>query len=101
VGGIPEVIEDNVSGVLVPSGDADVLAAAVQGLIEHPARRLALGRAAQQRARARFSADIIVPCYEALYRRLVGASRLGCVETSNFKIQNPEKLQAPSTKLQT
>jgi N-acetyl-alpha-D-glucosaminyl L-malate synthase BshA len=72
VGGIPEVIEDNVSGVLVPVADADALAAAVQSLIEHPARRLALGQAAQQRARERFSADIIVPRYESLYRRLVG-----------------------------
>lgn len=72
VGGIPEVIEDNVSGGLVPGTDADTLAAAVQGLIEQPNRRAALGLAAQNRAQERFSAEVIVPQYEALYRRLLG-----------------------------
>jgi N-acetyl-alpha-D-glucosaminyl L-malate synthase BshA len=72
VGGIPEVIEDNVTGVLVPLADAGALAAAVQDLIAHPARRIALGQAAQRRARERFGADVIVPRYESLYRRLIG-----------------------------
>ncbi len=75
VGGIPEVIEDNVSGVLIPLADADALAAAVQNLIEQPERRRALGQAAQQRARERFSADVIVPRYESLYRRLLGPGK--------------------------
>jgi len=70
VGGIPEVIEDNESGVLVPSGDVGALAGALQALIHDETRRSALGRAAQARARERFSAEIIVPRYEALYRRL-------------------------------
>ena len=70
VGGIPEVIEDNVSGLLVPFGDAGALAGAVERLIQDPALRAALGRAAQQRARERFSAEVIVPRYEALYRRV-------------------------------
>lgn len=70
VGGIPEVIEDNVTGLLVPFGDAGALAGAVERLIQDPALRAALGRAAQQRARERFSAEVIVPRYEALYRRV-------------------------------
>jgi glycosyltransferase involved in cell wall biosynthesis len=70
VGGIPEVIGDNESGVLAPSGDVAALASALQALIHDPARRSALGRAAQIRARELFSADVIVPRYEALYRRL-------------------------------
>jgi N-acetyl-alpha-D-glucosaminyl L-malate synthase BshA len=70
VGGIPEVVEDNRSGLLVPFGDVAALARAVEGLIHDEARRGALGRAAQARARERFSAEIIVPRYEALYRRL-------------------------------
>jgi N-acetyl-alpha-D-glucosaminyl L-malate synthase BshA len=72
VGGIPEVMEDGRSGLLAPAGDARALAAAVQDLLDHPARRLELGRAAQQRARERFSANAIVPQYEALYRRVCG-----------------------------
>ncbi len=70
VGGIPEVVEDGVTGLLVSSGDADTLARAVESLIEDPIRRSALGRAAQDRARERFSAEVIVPRYEALYRRV-------------------------------
>jgi len=72
VGGIPEVVDDNVTGLLLPLGDADAFARAVESLIQDPARRVALGRAAQQRARERFSAEVIVPRYEALYRRVCG-----------------------------
>jgi N-acetyl-alpha-D-glucosaminyl L-malate synthase BshA len=70
VGGIPEVVEDGESGLLVPAGDVTALAKALGGLIDDEPRRLALGRTARVRARARFSAEVIVPCYEALYRRL-------------------------------
>jgi N-acetyl-alpha-D-glucosaminyl L-malate synthase BshA len=71
VGGIPEVIEDGVSGVLVPPGDCDALGRAVEALIQDRQCRVALGQAGQQRARALFSAEAIVPRYEALYRQIV------------------------------
>jgi len=70
VGGIPEVVEDNQSGLLIPFGDVAALAGALEGLIDDKTRRSALGRAAQARARERFSGEVIVPRYEALYRRL-------------------------------
>jgi len=70
VGGIPEVVGDNDSGLLVPAGDAAALAQALEALIHDEPRRRALGRSAQARARACFSAEVIVPRYEALYRRL-------------------------------
>jgi N-acetyl-alpha-D-glucosaminyl L-malate synthase BshA len=72
VGGIPEVIEDNATGLLAPSGDAEALARAVESLIRDPARRIAMGRAARHRARTKFSAAVIVPEYETLYRRVCG-----------------------------
>jgi len=72
VGGIPEVFEDGVSGILAPAGDAFALAHAVDELIRDPARRQAMGEAAQKRAREMFSAAAIVPRYEALYRRVCG-----------------------------
>jgi len=71
-GGIPEVVEDNVSGLLVPSDNPDDLARAIESLIQNPKRRMAMGQAAQRRARERFSAEVIVPRYEALYRRVCG-----------------------------
>jgi N-acetyl-alpha-D-glucosaminyl L-malate synthase BshA len=70
VGGIPEVVSSGESGLLLPFGDTPALARAVQSLLADPARRTALGRAAQQRARTLFSAATIVPRYEALYRRV-------------------------------
>jgi L-malate glycosyltransferase len=73
VGGIPEVVENNVTGILVSSADPDAMARAVESLIEDPALRLSMGRAAQDRARKLFSAEAIVPRYESLYRRVCAA----------------------------
>jgi N-acetyl-alpha-D-glucosaminyl L-malate synthase BshA len=70
VGGIPEVIDSDATGVLVPSDDAGSLARAVEDLLANPSRRRALGAAAQQRAREKFSAAAIVARYEELYRRV-------------------------------
>ena len=71
VGGIPEVVENNESGLLALFGDTAALAAYVQTLLRDPARRTALGEAAQQRARDLFSAEVIVTRYEELYRRIL------------------------------
>jgi N-acetyl-alpha-D-glucosaminyl L-malate synthase BshA len=68
VGGIPEVIENNVTGIMGIPGDADSLTHAVETLIRDPILRSTQGRAAKLRAQERFSADVIVPRYEALYR---------------------------------
>jgi N-acetyl-alpha-D-glucosaminyl L-malate synthase BshA len=68
VGGIPEVVEDGRSGCLVPSDSPQEIAAAVEELIQDPSHRKALGDAGRTRAREFFSADAIVPQYEALYR---------------------------------
>lgn len=70
VGGIPEVVQHGISGLLVPVGDPDALARAVESLIADSAKRTALGEAARKRAREFFSADVIVPRYEQLYRRV-------------------------------
>ena len=72
VGGIPEVVVSGESGILVPVGDADGLARGIESLLEDPVKRTAMGRAARVRARARFSANAIVPRYEELYRRVCG-----------------------------
>jgi glycosyltransferase involved in cell wall biosynthesis len=72
VGGIPEVIQDKITGLLVPFGDTEKMARAAEDLIRNPKGRETLGRAAQLRAQTEFSANVIVPRYEALYRRLCG-----------------------------
>ena len=55
VGGIPEMVEDGVSGCLVPPDDARALAAAVTALLRDPARRARVGAAARERLATRFS----------------------------------------------
>ena len=72
-GGIPEVVEHNVSGILVPTDNPDDLARAAESLIQKPDLRAKMGKAAQQRARDRFSAATIVPQYEALYQKVCHA----------------------------
>jgi N-acetyl-alpha-D-glucosaminyl L-malate synthase BshA len=73
VGGIPEVAESGVSGLLVAPGDADALARAAERLIGDAALRERLGTAARARAGDLFSAAAIVPKYEQLYRRVCSA----------------------------
>jgi L-malate glycosyltransferase len=69
VGGIPEVIGD--SCPLYPFGDLSASAAALDALIESPNLARELGQRSRNHALERFSADRIVPQYEALYRRIV------------------------------
>jgi N-acetyl-alpha-D-glucosaminyl L-malate synthase BshA len=73
VGGIPEVVEDGVTGSMTPFGDPAALAGAVQDLMDEPARCAAFGEAARLRAFQLFSADVIVPRYEDLYRKVCDA----------------------------
>ena len=55
VGGIPEVVVDGETGMLVPPGDPAALAAAVRGLAADPERAARLGRAGRERVEAAFS----------------------------------------------
>jgi len=71
VGGIPEVVDNEKSGLLVPFGSADDLARAVERLIEDKHLRARLGVEAKIQAQQRFSAAAIVPQYENLYARIV------------------------------
>src|SRR5437899_5675651 len=69
VGGIPEVVGD--SCPLYPFGDLTAAAAALEGLIESPTLARELGERSHNRALEKFSADRILPQYEALYRCVV------------------------------
>lgn len=69
-GGIPELIEDGVDGLLAPVGDAAAVAAALRGLLADGDRRAALGRAARATATRRFLATAMVDAYVDLYDRI-------------------------------
>jgi N-acetyl-alpha-D-glucosaminyl L-malate synthase BshA len=74
-GGLPEVIRDGETGFLVPLDDPSAMAARVELLLDEPARRQALARAARQDVLDRFPAEPVVGRYEALYRRVLSGSR--------------------------
>jgi len=68
VGGIPEIIEDGISGVLVPPSDPIALRRALADLIGDPDRRSVMGEAARRRAQD-FTAAHVVPQLENEYRQ--------------------------------
>lgn len=76
-GGIPELIEHERSGLLVPPGDPQALARAVLRLLREPEFAAALARAAQAHVRAHGSAERMVAETIALYRQLVCSRRAG------------------------
>ena len=55
VGGIPELVEHDVTGRLVAPGDADAFAGALQHLLEHREQAMSMGRAARRRVEHQFS----------------------------------------------
>ncbi len=74
-GGIPEVVDDGVTGLLVPPRDAKALADAIVALLRDPARRESMGAAGLARARARFTVERMVEATAAVYASLVDRSR--------------------------
>ena len=72
VGGIPEVVEGSVTGLLVPPDDPASLADALNVLLRDPGRAAAMGRAGRERAVSEFSWDAVAAQTTELYAELVG-----------------------------
>jgi glycosyltransferase involved in cell wall biosynthesis len=72
VGGIPEVIEDGVTGRLVPPGDVPALAAALEDFHRRPGDARALGSAGAARVRADYTWPRVVERFEAVYDEVLG-----------------------------
>jgi N-acetyl-alpha-D-glucosaminyl L-malate synthase BshA len=70
VGGIPEVVVDGDTGILVPVGDVEAMAEAGAELLAP--ERWSAARAAAIARSEDFSAELVVPRYEALYARVTG-----------------------------
>ena len=70
VGGVPDLIEDGVNGLLVDPGDEAALAAAIGRMLADPEAARRMGEAARERRRREFTVDLMVRRFEALYERL-------------------------------
>jgi glycosyltransferase involved in cell wall biosynthesis len=77
VGGIPEVVEHDVNGLLVPVANSQVLAEAIVALLLDAPRAAALGKAARQTIVSRYSFERMAGEMEALYlQELAGRGQL-------------------------
>jgi glycosyltransferase involved in cell wall biosynthesis len=74
VAGIPEVVQDEVTGVLVPPADVPALGSALARLVADPALRRTMGAAASAFVRPRFGVDGYVAAITGLYERLLAAN---------------------------
>lgn len=77
VGGVPELIEDGVHGILVERGDVAAVEAAVADLLRNPDRRSELGSRARIRQQAEFEIGNVTRRFEALYEELFAAQQTG------------------------
>ena len=75
VGGLPEVIDDGVTGFLHPPDALDAMAASAIEMLTDPARHQAVTEAALAAVLRRFCANAIVPLYEAFYREVIERER--------------------------
>ena len=71
VGGLPEVIDDGVTGFLHPPDDLDGMAASGVALLTDPVRYQSVAEAALAAVLQRFCSKVVVPRYEAFYRQVI------------------------------
>jgi glycosyltransferase involved in cell wall biosynthesis len=72
VGGVPEMIDDGVHGLLVTPHDPAAIAAGVARVLDDRAAAEAMGRRARERRRTEFDVDVMVSRFERLYEDLYG-----------------------------
>lgn len=71
-GGLPDIVEDGVTGRLVPPGDPQAMAKAIIAYLSDDRAALAAGRAGRERVRTHFTNDIMTDKIRALYAEVLG-----------------------------
>jgi glycosyltransferase involved in cell wall biosynthesis len=71
VGGMPEIVADGDTGLVVPPDDPHALGDAVASLLEDPVRRVAMGEAGRRRAEEAYDWDAVADRFLALYEDVV------------------------------
>jgi N-acetyl-alpha-D-glucosaminyl L-malate synthase BshA len=75
VGGVPELIDDGITGLLYPVGDVEAMAAGAIALLEDRDRLDAMRGEARKTARARFCASLVLPQYLKYYEQVLRAAQ--------------------------
>jgi glycosyltransferase involved in cell wall biosynthesis len=75
MGGIPDLVSEGETGLLVPPDDAPALARAIERLLADPSEADRLGQAGRQRS-TRFTASAVVPRIESAYREVIETGTL-------------------------
>jgi N-acetyl-alpha-D-glucosaminyl L-malate synthase BshA len=75
VGGVPELIESGVNGLLYAVGDVEGMAAGAIEILSEPALLESYSKAARKTAQDHFCASRIIPHYERYYEQVVAAPR--------------------------
>jgi glycosyltransferase involved in cell wall biosynthesis len=73
-GGVPEIVEDGVTGLLVPMGDAVAMAKAIEFLLENPEAARQMGLRGRERALANFTIQMTARKVEAVYEQILGVA---------------------------
>ena len=73
VGGVPDLIDDGVEGLLVPPRDPEALAAGIARVLRAPEEARAMGARGRERRAREFDIDVMVRRLEDLYRELYAA----------------------------
>lgn len=71
ISSIPEVVQDGLTGLLVPPGDVAALRDAILELVRHPIRARKMGQAGRQRVQKLFGLERMLDEVEALFGRVV------------------------------
>ena len=74
--GIPELVEDGVSGLLVPEHDIEALANRLMRLVDHPQTWAAMGRAGRRQIEAEFDTDTLNDELLMLYNGILEMPKL-------------------------
>ena len=69
-GGVPEIVEDGQTGILVPMGDAEAMAEAICRILSDPVRAKTMGIRARQRVTDHFTLEQTARRVEAVYEEL-------------------------------
>lgn len=96
VGGVPEIIENEVHGLLIPPESPATLSTAIIRLLKDPQLREQLGRAGQERVQTRFNFSELLASLRKMYeephspserRRLIPASSFSQVDSGHSNLQ--------------